>query len=77
VLREYIGCNFGAIAVKRSHVHSALDGKRYALVHGDEYDHVTAYYRWFSVLDDVAYTTLGRTNRGLSWMRRKIGVRGH
>jgi UDP-2,3-diacylglucosamine pyrophosphatase LpxH len=76
-LREYVGCNFGDITVERHYVYTALDGKRYALLHGDEYDHVTTYHRWLSVLGDVSYTMLVHTNRALSWMRRKIGVRGH
>ena len=76
-LREYIGCTFGDITVARDYVHTALDGKRYALLHGDEYDHVTTYHRWLSVLGDVSYTLLVHMNRGLSWVRRKLCIRGH
>jgi UDP-2,3-diacylglucosamine pyrophosphatase LpxH len=76
-LREYIGYAFGDIAVARDYVYTALDGKRYALLHGDEYDHVTTYHRWLSVLGDVSYTLLVHMNRALSWARRKMGISGH
>ena len=61
----------------RDHVHTAADGRRYALLHGDEYDQVTTYHRWVSVLGDAAYGLLVHLNRMLSLIRRKLGVRGH
>lgn len=76
-LREYIGVSFGGITVVREYVHVASDGRRYALLHGDEYDQVTAYHRWVSILGDISYTLLVRLNRALSVIRRKLGVSGH
>ena len=76
-LRDYVGSSFGDIVLLRSHVHTAADGRRYALLHGDEYDQVTHYHRWVSVLGDVSYTMLVHVNRLLSLIRRKLGVSGH
>jgi UDP-2,3-diacylglucosamine pyrophosphatase LpxH len=76
-LREYIGSSFGDITLMRDHVHTAADGRRYALLHGDEYDQVTTYHRWVSVLGDVSYSLLVHVNRLLSLIRRKLGVSGH
>src|SRR5688572_6058273 len=45
-LREYVGSSFGGITVVRDYIHTAADGKRYILLHGDEYDQVTTYHRW-------------------------------
>src|SRR4051812_15144258 len=53
-LRDYIGTAFGDINLVRDHVHTAADGRRYLLVHGDEYDQVTTYHRWVSVLGDIS-----------------------
>jgi UDP-2,3-diacylglucosamine pyrophosphatase LpxH len=77
VLREYEGGNFGNVAIMRECVHVATDGRRYVLLHGDEYDQVTTCHRWVSVLGDVSYSVLVHLNRLLSWVRRKIGVSGH
>jgi UDP-2,3-diacylglucosamine pyrophosphatase LpxH len=76
-LREYIGSAFGDINLVREHVHTAADGKRYLLLHGDEYDQVTTYHRWVSILGDISYTWLVHLNRLLSLVRRKLGVSGH
>jgi len=76
-LRDYLGSSFGNIEVKKDYVHVAADGKRYALLHGDEYDQVTTCARWLSVLGDTSYNLLVDLNRALSWARRKLRVSGH
>jgi UDP-2,3-diacylglucosamine pyrophosphatase LpxH len=76
-LREYIGHSFGDITVTRDYVHTATDGKRYVLLHGDEYDQVTTCHRWASHLGDFSYTLLIDLNRALSLLRRKLGIRCH
>jgi len=58
-------------------VHVAADGKRYALLHGDQYDQVTTCARWLSVLGDASYNMLVELNRSLSWARRKLKLGGH
>jgi UDP-2,3-diacylglucosamine pyrophosphatase LpxH len=76
-LRDYIGSAFGDITLVREYVHTAADGKRYLLLHGDEYDQVTTCHRWVSVLGDISYTGLVHVNRLLSALRRKLGISGH
>ena len=58
-------------------MHTAADGKRYLLLHGDEFDQVTTCHRWVSILGDISYTWLVHVNRLLSLMRRKLGIPGH
>jgi UDP-2,3-diacylglucosamine pyrophosphatase LpxH len=76
-LRDYLDSSFGNIEVKKDYVHVAADGKRYALLHGDEYDQVTTCARWLSILGDFSYNLLVDFNRTLSWARRKLRVSGH
>jgi UDP-2,3-diacylglucosamine pyrophosphatase LpxH len=54
-----------------------LDGKRYLLLHGDEFDTVTRYHRWLAALGDRAYSFVVRLNIALSWIRRTLGVSGY
>ena len=61
-LREYAGVAFGDIRVESEWIHETLDGRRYWLVHGDEYDQVTRHHRWVAVLGDVGYNALVRIN---------------
>jgi UDP-2,3-diacylglucosamine pyrophosphatase LpxH len=76
-LREYAGTSFGNIRVERDYVHEAADGRRYLLIHGDEFDQVTKYHRWLAILGDHAYDLLVRLNRRLSWARRRLNVPGY
>jgi UDP-2,3-diacylglucosamine pyrophosphatase LpxH len=76
-LREYVGSNFGDIQVLRETVHTAADGRRYLLMHGDEFDQITRYHRWVALLGDLAYSLLLRLNVLPSWFRRKLQLRGY
>lgn len=76
-LRDYVGVAFGDIRVEREWVHEAVDGRRYWLIHGDEYDQVTRHHRWVAVLGDVAYNALVRINLMLSRVRRLLRMPGY
>lgn len=76
-LREYAGIAFGDIRVESEWVHEAVDGRRYWLIHGDEYDQVTRHHRWVAVLGDVAYNGLVRINHLLSRVRRVLRIPGY
>ncbi len=76
-LREYAGIAFGDIRVESEWVHETLDGRRYWLIHGDEYDQVTRHHRWVAVLGDVAYNALVRLNHLLSRLRRVLRRPGY
>lgn len=76
-LRGYCGSIFGDIRVEPEWVHELADGRRFLLVHGDEFDEVTRYHRWIAVLGDIAYTLLVRANVAISWARRKLGISGY
>lgn len=75
--REHTGTSFGNIVVEREYVHTAADGKRYLVLHGDEFDGVTKYHRWLAVLGDHAYTLVVQLNILLSWVRRTLGIPGY
>jgi len=76
-LREYVGSSFGDIRIFHDYVHTTADGKRYMLLHGDEYDVVTKYHKWLAILGDHAYAFVVRMNMMLSWMRRHLGIPGY
>lgn len=76
-LRQFDDTNFGNIQVVREYIHTAADGRRYLLIHGDEFDQVTRYHRWVAVLGDMAYNELVRINGWLSWLRRRLKRPGY
>ena len=76
-LREHVGTSFGAIQIVEEHIHVAADGRRYLVLHGDEFDQVTRHHRWVAVLGDIAYNLLVRVNAWLSWLRRTLRISGY
>nr|WP_237759727.1 hypothetical protein [Sulfuricella sp. T08] len=59
------------------YVHTTADAKRYLLLHGDEFDHVTRYHKWVAMLGDISYNFLVRLNVWLSWVRRRLRRPGY
>jgi len=45
-LRQYCGQRFGGIEIERQAIHKTADGKRYIVMHGDEFDVVVRYAKW-------------------------------
>lgn len=76
-MREYVGTSFGDVMVMSEYIHTANDGRRYLLIHGDEFDQVTRHHRWVAVLGDVAYNLLVSINIYLSWLRRRLKRPGY
>jgi UDP-2,3-diacylglucosamine pyrophosphatase LpxH len=76
-LREYCGISFGEIRVEKEWIHETADGRRYWLVHGDEYDQVTRHHRWVAIAGDVAYDLLVRVNHVCSRVRRMMRMAGY
>ena len=76
-LREYSETSFGGIRVLERCTHIAADGRRYLLIHGDDFDQVTRYHRWVARLGDAAYDALVRANASLSSVRRTLRIPGY
>lgn len=74
VLRDYTGTHFGGIEVVRRTVHAAADGRRYLVIHGDEFDVVVRYARWLAFLGDSAYTMALAVNTSFNAIRRRLGL---
>lgn len=73
-LRDYLGIAFGDIEVVGEAIHELADGRRFLLLHGDEFDQITRHHRWIAVLGDVMYDVLVRLNSILSFVRRRFGM---
>lgn len=75
-LRDYCGTSFGGIEIRRDDVHVAANGRRYVVMHGDEFDIVVRYARWLAFLGDRSYEAALWLNNPLNWARRHLGL-GH
>lgn len=73
-LRDFPGVHFGGIEVARQIVHEAADGKRYLVLHGDEFDVVVRNARLLAYLGDWAYDAAIIVNIALAAIRRRLGL---
>ena len=73
-LRDYLGTAFGGIAIADSPVHEAADGRRYLVIHGDQFDMVVRRAPWLAHLGDGAYTAALALNTAMNRVRRAFGL---
>lgn len=71
--RDYIGLQFGGVTILEDTIHMAADGKRYLVIHGDQFDAVVRYAKWLAFVGDTAYTFLLWLNTQLNKARRRLG----
>ncbi len=76
-VRDYDNYEFGGILVKKSDIHTTLLGKRFLIVHGDEYDTIAKHHKWMAKLGSVGYDLLIDINRYLRMIRQFFGMRSH
>ena len=72
-LRSYLGTHFGGVEVVDSIVHEAVDGRRFLVIHGDQFDVVVRHARWLAYLGDWAYDVALGVNTIVNRVRRLIG----
>ncbi len=73
-LRDFCGMHFGGIDVHRNCIHETATGRRYIVMHGDEFDIVVRNARWLAFLGDRGYETALWLNNPLNWVRRHLGL---
>ena len=74
-LRRYIGTHFGGIEVRNTDIYEAVNGNKYLVIHGDNFDNVMLYARWLAYLGDYAYDFVLRLNNVFNGLRRLMGLR--
>ena len=73
VARDYCGVHFGGVVVARDAVHEAVDGRRFLVMHGDEFDGVVQHAKWLAFLGDWSYRTILMLNTVFNHVRRRMG----
>ncbi|TAN53572.1 MAG: UDP-2,3-diacylglucosamine diphosphatase [Methylococcaceae bacterium] len=71
--RDYTDTVFGGIEIQTSAIHTGADGRRFLVLHGDEFDGVVCSSRWLAVAGSEVYDMLLVLNRWFNLMRRKLG----
>ena len=73
-LRDFLGTHFGGVEVADRIIHEAADGRRYLVLHGDEFDVVVRHARVVAYLGDWAYDAAIAINVVFAAVRRRLGL---
>jgi len=68
--RRFPGLRLGGITIRTHATHITADGRRFLILHGDEFDGVIRHARWLSVLGAWAYVGILKLNRHVNRVRR-------
>jgi len=73
-VRAHVGTRSDLVEFAESVVHTAADGKRYLVLHGDCFDPVQSRARWLAVLGDSAYVAALAVNTFVNGIGRRAGL---
>jgi UDP-2,3-diacylglucosamine pyrophosphatase LpxH len=73
VLRDFVDMEFGNVIIRRDCIHVTAQGKRFLVLHGDEFDSVVQCSRWLAMLGNRVYDWLLYCNRWINVFRRHLG----
>lgn len=72
-LRGFEGNDLAGVSLEPELVFEGATGKRYWVLHGDQFDGVVKYAKWLAHVGDRAYSMLLRLNTMVNGMRRVLG----
>lgn len=72
-LRDFDESQFGSVTIVDRVVHEGLDGRRYLILHGDQFDLVVRNARWLAFFGDHAYEFAMKIDTVLNFARRRFG----
>lgn len=73
LFRDWLGLEVAGVRLQREAVHEAADGRRFLVIHGDEFDGVIRYAKAIAHLGDRAYDWALTLNRWFDAARRRFG----
>lgn len=73
-VRLFAGTKIGGLEVLLRDTYVTANGKRFLVIHGDEFDVVMRKARWLAIVGDVAYDISMAVNKILNAVRRAMGL---
>ncbi|RVT97727.1 UDP-2,3-diacylglucosamine diphosphatase [Rhodovarius crocodyli] len=73
MFRQWLGLEVAGVKLAREAVHEAADGRKYLIMHGDEFDGVIRYAKFLAYLGDWAYDWALVINRVFNSARQRFG----
>ncbi|MFW5927010.1 MAG: UDP-2,3-diacylglucosamine diphosphatase, partial [Wenzhouxiangella sp.] len=76
VMRQYCGMAIGNIEIINEVVHETADGRRFLVMHGDQFDAAVISSPLLGLIGSRLYDGLLQINRLVNWVRARMGL-GH
>jgi UDP-2,3-diacylglucosamine pyrophosphatase LpxH len=73
-MRMFAGVSLGPFEIRGREIYETADGRRFLVIHGDEFDAVVKKAHWLAVIGDIAYDVAWAANGVLNWARRLMGM---
>ncbi len=73
-MRAFAGTKLGPVEIRLRDIHETAAGRRFLVIHGDEFDVVMRKARWLAVLGDIGYDIALAANAVLNTVRRAFGL---
>jgi UDP-2,3-diacylglucosamine pyrophosphatase LpxH len=71
-LGRFLGMKFGNVKIKRTATHKMMDGRKFLILHGDQFDRIMQEAVWAAKISDFLYeimvSTNVRINKGLRFL---------
>jgi UDP-2,3-diacylglucosamine pyrophosphatase LpxH len=64
----------GPVEIRLRAMYDTADGRRFLVIHGDEFDTVVNKAHWLAVLGDIGYDIAWAANEVLNAVRRSLGL---
>lgn len=74
ILDRFLPLSFGPMKMVQEHIHEALNGKKYLVVHGDGFGTVSTDHKWIATAGAVGYDHLMKVNRAYNQYRLWRGL---
>ncbi len=74
-LRKHAGTLFNEVEIKLNAIHTTKDGRRFLIMHGDEFDSIVCHNKSIAYIGGEAYEILLVINRWFNSIRNKLGYR--
>lgn len=72
--REFVGLRLAGVEIVERAIHDGVDGRRYLVTHGDQFDLVVQHARWLAFLGHWAYRGILAVNAWFNKARRSLGL---
>ena len=72
-IRDFCGVHFGGVVVARDAIHETADGRRFLVIHGDEFDGIVQHAKWLAFVGDWAYRAVLAANTLTNRALRRMG----